>query len=138
MLPVITTILLLPVAVILFFNFNLFIQAKSNGLPIGLLEIFLIRIRKIPQNLIVEALIRLHRSNLSISVCKLQEHYLAGGNLNDVVEAFISANRSKLPFDFDRLCSIDLAGRDVLDAVESYVSPQVIHCPVRGAKNHTW
>ena len=122
----------MPVAVILFLNFNLFIQCKSNGLPVTLLEIFLIRLRKISPDLIVDSLIRLHRSDLIISSSKLQEHCLAGGDINSVVEAYISANRSKLPFKFDQLCKIDLAGRDVHDAVESYVNPLVIHCPMKG------
>ena len=132
MLPVILTILLLPVAVILLINFNLYIQCKSNGLAIGFVEILFIRVRHLSPQVIIEALVRLHRSNLSISSSRLQSHLLAGGDLDSVVEAYISANRSSLPFDFEKLCSIDLAGRDVLDAVESYVNPLVIHCPLKG------
>ena len=110
-------------------NFNLFILAKSNNVPISLIDLVLFRLRKISPELILRSTIRLHKSGIMVDIDTIQCHILSGGDILSVVEAAISANRSKLPFGFDDLCRIDLAGRDVSLAVESYVSPVTIHCP---------
>ena len=125
---------MLPVVVVLAMNFNLYVQAKSNSIPIGLLDFALFRLRKISPELMLRSVIRLQKSGVNVDIDKIQCHILSGGNLPDVVEATISSTKSKLPFTFDDLCCIDLAGRDVLQAVDAYVSPIIIHCPARKSR----
>jgi len=124
-------IILLPIVIFLFINFNIFIQAKSNNVPISLLDLLFFKLRKIDPDLMLNSVVRLHKSNILVDIETIQCHILSGGDIQSVVEASISASRSKLPFGFDDLCKIDLAGRDVTQAVESYVNPVTIHCPGR-------
>ena len=70
---------------------------------------------------------------MSLSLNKLEAHYLAGGNVDRVVNALIAAQRAGIPLDFERACAIDLAGRDVLNAVQMSVNPKVIETPVIAA-----
>ena len=44
----------------------------------------------------------------------LEQHFLAGGNVDRVVDALIAAQKADIPLDFKRATAIDLAGRDVL------------------------
>ena len=110
-------------------NFSLFIQAKSNNVPISLIDFALFRLRRIDPEVMLNSIVKLHKSGIMVDIDTVQCHILSGGDIYSVVEASISANRSKLPFSFDDLCQIDLAGRDVTQAVESYVNPVTIHCP---------
>ena len=122
-------VLLLPPIFALAINFNLYVQAKSNSVPVGLLDFVFIRLKKIDPHLVLNSVIRLNRAGLDVDIEKIQCHILSGGDLNAVVEAVISSTKSKLPFTFDELCSIDLAGRDVVRAIDAYVNPVIIHCP---------
>ena len=70
---------------------------------------------------------------MTISLNKLEAHFLAGGNVDRVVNALIAAQRAGIPLDFERACAIDLAGRDVLNAVQMSVNPKVIETPVIAA-----
>jgi uncharacterized protein YqfA (UPF0365 family) len=63
----------------------------------------------------------------------LEQHYLAGGNVDRVVDALIAAQKADIPLNFKRATAIDLAGRDVLTAVKMSVNPKVIETPVVAA-----
>jgi uncharacterized protein YqfA (UPF0365 family) len=110
-------------------NFKFYIQAKSNNVPLSLLNFCFFRLQRIDPELMLSCVIRLYKTGIKVEISKIQCHILSGGNIDAVVEAVISANRAKLPFSFEDLCSIDLAGRDILLAVESYINPVMIHCP---------
>ena len=110
------------VLVILFFYFVpflLWISARVSGVNISLLQLFLMRIRKVPPQIIVRAMIEAHKAGLkAITRDELEAHYLAGGHVERVVHALVSASTA-----------IDLAGRDVFEAVQMSVNPKVIDTP---------
>jgi len=91
------------------------------------------RIRKVVPSRIINPAIKSAKAGLSLSLNKLEAHYLAGGNVDRVVNALIAAQRAGIPLDFERACAIDLAGRDVLNAVQMSVNPKVIETPVIAA-----
>ena len=110
--------------------FLLWISAKVSGVNISLLQLFLMRIRKVPPTIIVRALIEAHKAGLrEIKRDDLEAHYLAGGHVERVVHALVSASKANIDLTFQMATAIDLAGRDVFQAVQMSVNPKVIDTP---------
>lgn len=117
-----------------FFRFvpvGLYINAISAGVS-GVTPPLLIgmRLRRVPQDRVVQPLIAAVKAGVPITVNNLETHYLAGGNVDRVVQALISAHRAQIPLSFEKAAAIDLAGRNVLEAVQMSVNPKVIETPV--------
>ena len=127
-------IVLLILLLVLFFYyvpFLLWLSAKVSGVNISLIQLFLMRIRKVPPSVIVNAMIEAHKAGLSnISRDELEAHYLAGGHVVRVVHALVSAAKANIELSFKTATGIDLAGRDVFEAVQMSVNPKVIDTPV--------
>lgn len=110
--------------------FFLWISARVSGVKISLIQLFLMRIRKVPANIIVRAMIEAHKAGLSdVNRDDLEAHYLAGGNVEKVVHALVSAAKANIDLGFKVATAIDLAGRDVFQAVQMSVNPKVIDTP---------
>jgi len=123
---------LIIVGLLIFFYYvplALWISAIASGVRINLLQLVLMRIRKVPPSVIVNAMINAQKAGLHLSRNDLEAHYLAGGNINSVVNALISADKANIPLDFKAATAIDLAGRDVFEAVQVSVNPRVINTP---------
>ena len=113
-----------------FVPFLLWISARVSGVRISLIQLFLMRIRKVPPQVIVRAMIEAHKAGLkTITRDELEAHYLAGGHVERVVHALVSASKANIDLGFQMATAIDLAGRDVFEAVQMSVTPQVIDTP---------
>jgi uncharacterized protein YqfA (UPF0365 family) len=108
---------------------NLWITAIFSGVRVGLIELALMRIRKVPPRIIVESLITSTKAGLNLTVADLETHYLAGGHVPSVIKALISAEKANISLTFKQAAAIDLAGRDVFEAVQMSVNPKVINTP---------
>src|SRR5690606_5066681 len=108
---------------------NLWFTAQLSGVRINLLNLFLMRLRKVPPALVTNAMITSTKAGLAISSNEIETHYLAGGHVNNVIKALISADKANIPLDFKLATAIDLAGRDVFEAVQLSVNPRVINTP---------
>jgi uncharacterized protein YqfA (UPF0365 family) len=123
------------VSIIAFFIFlyfvplNLWITARFSGVKVGLIELVVMRIRKVPPRIVVDSLITATKAGLQISSNELETHYLAGGNVPNVIRALISADKANISLTFKQATAIDLAGRDVFQAVQISVNPKVITTP---------
>jgi uncharacterized protein YqfA (UPF0365 family) len=119
--------------VIIFFYyvpFFLWINALSAGVHISLVQLFLMRLRRVPPRTIVYAMIEAHKAGLKdVTRDDLEAHYLAGGHVEKVVHALVSASKANIDLSFQMGTAIDLAGRDVLQAVQMSVNPKVIDTP---------
>jgi Uncharacterized protein conserved in bacteria len=110
--------------------FLLWISAKVSGVSISLIQLFLMRIRKVPPHAIVRCMIEAHKAGLNtIRRDDLEAHYLAGGHIERVVHALVSAAKANIDLSFQMATAIDLAGRDVFEAVQMSVNPKVIDTP---------
>lgn len=110
--------------------FLLWISAKVSGVNISLLQLFLMRIRKVPPYVITQAMIEAHKAGLkTLTRDELEAHYLAGGHVEKVVHALVSASKANIELTFQMATAIDLAGRDVFEAVQMSVNPKVINTP---------
>lgn len=108
----------------------LWISARVSGVRISLIQLGLMRIRKVPAKVITQALIEAHKAGLQeVTRDDLEAHYLAGGNVEKVVHALVSASKANIDLGFKMATAIDLAGRDVFQAVQMSVNPKVIDTP---------
>lgn len=108
---------------------NLWFTAQLSGVRINLLNLVLMRLRKVSPSLVTNAMITSTKAGLNITSNDIETHYLAGGNVNNVIKALISADKANISLDFKLATAIDLAGRDVFDAVQLSVNPRVISTP---------
>lgn len=109
---------------------GLWFNALLNGVHVSLIQLILMRWRKVPPHTIVNALITGTKAGIhSLNRDQLEAHYLAGGHVTLVVNALISAEKANIPLDFKAATAIDLAGRNVLEAVQMSVNPKVINTP---------
>ncbi|MGL5319071.1 MAG: flotillin-like protein FloA [Bacteroidales bacterium] len=123
-------ILLLIVLFFYFVPFPLWFSAKISGVNISLLQLVLMRFRKVPPSVIVRAMIEAHKAGLmTLTRDELEAHYLAGGHVERVVHALVSASKANIDLNFQMATAIDLAGRDVFLAVQMSVNPKVIDTP---------
>ena len=112
-----------------FVPIGLWFSALVSGVRISLLQLILMRWRKVPPAVIVRAMIEGTKAGLTLNRNSLEAHYLAGGRVEQVVHALVSANKANIELHFNMATAIDLAGRDVFEAVQMSVNPKVIDTP---------
>lgn len=105
---------------------GLWFTALVSDVRISLLQLVLMRWRKVPPGVIVNNMIAATKAGLHLQRDELEAHYLAGGHVQLVVNALISADKANIDLTFKTATAIDLAGRDVLEAVQMSVNPKVI------------
>lgn len=115
--------------ILYFIPIGLWFSALVSGVKISLLQLFLMRFRKVPPGVIVRALIEGTKAGIELNRNDLEAHFLAGGHVARVVHALVSAAKANIELTFKMATAIDLAGRDVFEAVQMSVNPKVINTP---------
>lgn len=118
--------------VIIAMFFNLWVQARATGIPVGFIDMAMMRLRRVDPSSIVNNMIILGKAGIEADVAELETHVLSGGNLESVSEAIVRAQKADLGISFSQVAAIDLAGRNVVDAVKTHVNPKVLVCPPPG------
>lgn len=127
---IVVGIIILFFILLYFVPIGIWFSALVSGVKISLMQLFLMRFRKVPPGTITRAMIEAHKAGLSfIKRDELEAHYLAGGHVENVVHALVSADKANIDLTFKMATAIDLAGRDVLEAVRMSVNPKVINTP---------
>ena len=127
---------ILLIFLIILFSFvpvGLWISAIAAGVKVTLISLIGMRLRRVTPSRIILPFIKAQKGGVETSIDKLEAHFLAGGNVDNVVDALIAANRADIPLPFERAAAIDLAGRNVLEAVQMSVNPKVIATPLISA-----
>ena len=131
--PITILIIVACIVLLIFFLWmvpiGLWFTALVNGVHVSLVQLILMRWRKVPPGTIVNALITGTKAGIKLNRDQLEAHYLAGGHINPVVNALISAEKANIPLDFKAATAIDLAGRNILEAIQTSVNPKVINTP---------
>jgi uncharacterized protein YqfA (UPF0365 family) len=113
-----------------FIPVGLWFSALISGVRISLLQLILMRWRKVPPSVIARSMIEAHKAGLKdINRDEMEAHYLAGGHVERVIHALVSASKANLELTFKMATAIDLAGRDIFEAVQMSVNPKVIDTP---------
>ena len=116
--------------ILYFIPIGLWFTALLSGVRISLLQLILMRWRKVPPTIIVRSMIEAFKAGLdTIKRDELEAHYLAGGHVEQVIHALVPASQANIDLSFKMATAIDLAGRDVLEAVQMSVNPKVINTP---------
>ena len=126
---VIIGVIVLLFIILYFVPIGLWFSALVSGVRISLLQLVLMRFRKVPPMIIVRALIEGTKADIKLHRNDLEAHYLAGGKVASVVHALVSASKANIELTFKMATAIDLAGRDVFEAVQMSVNPKVINTP---------
>lgn len=116
---------------------RLWVAAHAADVPISIMSLIAMRLRRVPPAEIINPLIAARQAGINVRREGLEAHYLAGGNVYNVVRALISADKAKIALTFDQAAAIDLAGRNVAEAVHMSVQPKVIDCPQAGRGRDT-
>jgi uncharacterized protein YqfA (UPF0365 family) len=122
-------LLVLLIIILYFIPIGLWFSALVSDVRISLLQLFLMRFRKVPPGVIVRAMIEGIKAGIALKRDDLEAHYLAGGHVANVVHALVSASKANIQLTFNMATAIDLAGRDVFEAVQMSVNPKVINTP---------
>ena len=122
-------IFVLLVIILYYIPVGLWFSALVSDVRISLIQLFLMRFRKVPPSVIVRAMIEGTKAGLVLNRNELEAHYLAGGHVEKVVHALVSAQKANIELSFKMATAIDLAGRDVFQAVQMSVNPKVIDTP---------
>ena len=88
------------VILLYFIPVGLWFQSIISGVRISLLQLVLMRWRKVPPAAIVNNLINARKAGVHLNRDELEAHYLAGGNVKNVVTALISADKANIELDF--------------------------------------
>jgi len=115
--------------ILYFVPVGLWFSALVSGVKISLLQLVLMRWRKVPPTIIVRAMIEGKKAGIELFRDLLEAHYLAGGHVPQVVHALVSAAKANIDLTFNMATAIDLAGRDVFEAVQMSVNPKVLNTP---------
>lgn len=115
--------------ILYFIPVGLWFSALVSGVRISLLQLILMRWRKVPPTIIVNSMIEGTKAGIVLNRDELEAHYLAGGHVQLVVHALVSAGKANIDLNFKMATAIDLAGRDVFEAVQMSVNPKVINTP---------
>ena len=116
---------------------GLYLQAWVSGAKVGLIDLVMMRFRKVNAKSVVINRISGKKAGIEISTDQLEAHFLAGGRITNVVRAMIAADKARIDLNWDVATAIDLAGRDILEAVRTSVDPKVIDCPSEGGSKRT-
>jgi len=108
---------------------QLWLQAFLSGARVSLLDLIMMRLRKVPPSAIVLNRIMAKKAGIDVPTNMLEAHYMAGGRVDRVIRAMIASGKAQIDLGWDRATAIDLAGRDILEAVKTSVDPKVIDCP---------
>jgi uncharacterized protein YqfA (UPF0365 family) len=115
--------------VLYFIPIGLWFRALVSDVKVSLIQLVLMRWRKVPPAVIIEAMIIGKKAGLLLKADLLEAHYLAGGHVQQVVNALVSASKANIDLTFQIATAVDLAGRDVFQAVQMSVNPKVIDTP---------
>ena len=115
--------------ILYFIPIGLWFQALVSDVKVSLLQLVLMRWRKVPPTIIVGGMIEGKKAGLELYRDLLEAHYLAGGHVAQVVHALVSASKANIDLTFQIATAVDLAGRDVFEAVQMSVNPKVINTP---------
>ena len=89
-----------------FVPIGLWISAIAANVPVNIITLIGMRMRRVPPGKIVMPLIKANKAGLDVQVNQLEAHYLAGGNVDKVVDALIAAHRAQIPLPFERSAAI--------------------------------
>ena len=117
--------LIVLIAILIYFiPIQLYLNAKSAGLNIELINLIFMKVRKSDPYQIINPAILLKKNGIDANVNELEAQYLSGGSANAIAKAMIIAKENNMEVSFDRLSAIDLAGKDLVACIKECLSEE--------------
>lgn len=124
---IILIIIILSLIVLFFWYYapiGLWYEAKLSGIEPGLINMFKMRMQKIPHKLIISTLIKAHNSDLKIDTPDLMRKYLAGVDITMVTDTAIRAVNAGLDVSYNNLARQYLAKVDISQVIHAMITAQ--------------
>ncbi len=86
---------------------KLYVQALFSDAKVPMLDLIMMRLRKVPPEIVVLNRISAKKAGLDIPVDLMEAHYLARGNVSRVVAAMIAADKAAIDLPWNRATAID-------------------------------
>lgn len=103
-----------------FIPIGLWFTALVAGIDISLLELVLMRWRKVPPTLIVNALIASSNGGVNLERDDLEALYLAGGNIDNVTKGMIYAKANGIELSFKVASRLELAQKNIIEELKKF------------------
>ena len=81
---------------------QLWLQAFLSGAKVSLLDLVMMRLRKVPPAVIVLNRITAKKAGLEVPTNLLEAHFMAGGRVDRVIRAMIAAEKAHIDLGWDR------------------------------------
>lgn len=98
-----------------FIPVGLWFTALVSEIEISLLELVLMRWRKVPPTIIVNALITSSKGGVKLERDDLEALYLAGGNVDNVTNGMIYAKANGIELSFKAASRLELAQKNIIE-----------------------
>jgi uncharacterized protein YqfA (UPF0365 family) len=98
-----------------YFSPGYWMAAMVSGVKITFIELFLMRVRKLPVHDLVTSIIVAAKGGVIVDRDALQAHTLAGGDVNNVVNGMVRAKHLGLELSFKKACEADFRGIDLAE-----------------------
>lgn len=108
-----------------------YVVADRAGVPIEIMTLLAMRLRRVPVSGIVIPYIVVVRDGLKVSISSLESHFLLGGDVEQVVAALVCAKRQGIKVSFQKAAKIDLAGEDVFKVLQIRNSRSTVYAKLR-------
>jgi len=98
---------------------GLWFSAQVAGVNISIVEILLVRLRKIPVEEVINGLIIAKKGGITVTSNQLQALYLGGGNIKNVVHGLVMAKHLGLEISFEKAAKANIKGLDIIKAIQN-------------------
>lgn len=96
---------------------GLYFKAKVSGINVSLVELFRLRIKKVPTYLIFNWCQKLNEYQIKTDFKSIAKSYTNGIDLDNVVNGLIKAKQEKLKLSFELACEADKRKIDIKKTV---------------------
>ncbi len=103
---------------------QMWIQARSSGVPLTFAGLIGMWLRKVNSSVIVNSLIMTHKAGIKISRDFLETHYLARGNVPVLSQALVMAHQAGMRVNAEAMAAHVLAGGDISAVIRAQIAAE--------------
>lgn len=117
-------VIFLVIFLALVYQGRLWIQARASDVPVSLVGLIGMWLRKVNPNVIVSSMIMAHKAGLRVDQNFFEKHYLARGNVPVLAQALVMAEQAGITIRPDMLAAHILAGGDAAAVVRALIAAE--------------
>lgn len=106
---------------------GVWLKSIISGVYIGAFRLAGMKMRKVDVSLIANYYINAKKVGIEVELDKLENHFVAGGNITKLIEALIIARGAGVELSFENAATLDLANEDILAIVKANINPTIVN-----------